>query len=50
MIWVNDSGEIQIPKYVRVWLDIQPGDSVEISVENGAIIIRRIESCVTENS
>jgi len=40
---INKRGQITIPKKIREKAGIKEGDYVEISVENGKIIIRKVE-------
>jgi transcriptional pleiotropic regulator of transition state genes len=44
---VDDLGRIVVPAELRRLFGIHPGDPVDISVEGGAIVLRKVEvSCV----
>jgi AbrB family looped-hinge helix DNA binding protein len=47
-VQVNDKGEMRIPAEVLEPVGIKPGDKVEISSENGAIIIKPHKQGTTE--
>ena len=44
---VDDLGRIVLPVELRRLFDIKPGDELEISVDEGAVLLRKIEArCV----
>ena len=44
---IDDLGRIVIPAETRRLFNIREGDALEISVENGAIVLRKLEAtCV----
>jgi len=48
---VDDLGRIVLPVEMRRMFEIQPGDALEIAVENGGIVLRKVETrCVFCNT
>lgn len=45
---IDELGRIVVPKDVRQTLSIKCGDEIEITVEDGAIILKKCEDCDDE--
>jgi AbrB family looped-hinge helix DNA binding protein len=46
MVWevrISSKGHVTLPRSIRRRLAIKPGDSVQITIEDGAIVIRLTE-------
>ena len=46
---IDDMGRIVIPKDVRRTLGISAGDELEVSVINGAVVLKKSEARENEN-
>jgi len=40
---LSAKGQVTVPKEVRDFLELKPGDMVAYEVQNGAVILRRVE-------
>lgn len=38
---IDELGRLVVPKDIRTTLDIQDGDELEFTVENGALVVRK---------
>lgn len=41
---IRERGEITIPKEVRKYLKLKPGDKISLSWDNGKVIVRKVKT------
>lgn len=41
IVTLSRKGEVVLPRHIRGELGLQPGDELELTVENGSIVLRK---------